>query len=45
MRITIGDVRTWTISQAQAKATTYKAQTDSGIDPCRHCMCGVPSRP
>jgi integrase len=26
-------VRTWTISQAQAKATAYKAQTDSGIDP------------
>lgn len=33
LRITIGDVRTWTISQAQAKATTYKAQTDSGVDP------------
>ncbi|KQY00240.1 preprotein translocase [Massilia sp. Root133] len=33
LRITIGDVRTWSISQAQAKATAYKAQTDSGIDP------------
>lgn len=33
LRITIGDVRTWSISQAQAKATSYKAQTDSGIDP------------
>jgi len=33
LRITIGDVRTWTIGQAQAKATAYKAQTDSGIDP------------
>lgn len=33
LRITIGDVRTWTIASAQAKATAYKAQTDSGIDP------------
>lgn len=33
LRITIGDVRTWSIGQAQAKATAYKAQTDSGIDP------------
>ncbi len=33
LRITIGDVRTWSISQAQTKATSYKAQTDSGIDP------------
>lgn len=33
LRMTIGDVRTWSISQAQAKATAYKAQTDSGIDP------------
>lgn len=33
LRMTIGDVRTWTIGQAQAKATAYKAQTDSGIDP------------
>lgn len=33
LRITIGDVRTWTIANAQAKATAYKAQTDNGIDP------------
>lgn len=33
LRITIGDVRTWSIGQAQAKATAFKAQTDSGIDP------------
>lgn len=33
IRITIGDVRTWTIPQAQARATALKAQTDSGIDP------------
>lgn len=33
IRITIGDVATWSISDAQAKATGYKAQTDDGIDP------------
>lgn len=33
LRITIGDRRTWSIDEAQAKATTYKAQTDQGIDP------------
>lgn len=33
LRITIGDVRTWTIADAQAKATGYKSQTDNGIDP------------
>ena len=33
LRVTIGDVRTWSIAQAQAKATAYKAQTDSGVDP------------
>jgi integrase len=33
LRMTIGDVRTWSLSQAQAKATAYKAQTDSGVDP------------
>lgn len=33
LRITIGDVRTWSIGKAQAKATAFKAQTDSGIDP------------
>jgi integrase len=35
LRMTIGDVRTWSIGQAQAKATAYKAQTDNGIDPRR----------
>jgi len=33
IRITIGDVRTWTVGKAQAEATRYKAQTDQGIDP------------
>lgn len=33
LRITIGDRRTWSIDEAQAKATTYKTQTDQGIDP------------
>jgi integrase len=33
IRITIGDVATWTIPDAQAKATGYKAQTDNGSDP------------
>lgn len=33
VRITIGDVRTWTVVKAQAEATRYKAQTDQGIDP------------
>ncbi len=33
IRITIGDRRTWSIEEAQAKATGYKAQTDQGIDP------------
>ena len=33
IRITIGDVRTWSIGNAQVKATEYKAQTDSGTDP------------
>lgn len=33
LRITIGDVRTWTVAKAQAEATRYKAQTDQGIDP------------
>lgn len=33
MRLTIGDVRTWTLGKAQAKATEYKNQTDQGIDP------------
>lgn len=33
LRITIGDVRTWTISKAQTEATELKALTDKGIDP------------
>ncbi len=33
IRITIGDVRTWTVGKAQAEATRHKAQTDQGIDP------------
>jgi integrase len=33
IRITIGDVRTWSIAKAQAKATELKALTDQGIDP------------
>jgi len=33
LRITIGDVRTWTIGKAQAEATRLKALTDQGIDP------------
>ncbi|CAN5873199.1 integrase family protein [soil metagenome] len=33
LRITIGDVKTWTVADAQDKATAYKAQTDNGIDP------------
>jgi integrase len=33
IRITIGDVATWMIRQAQAEATRMKALTDQGIDP------------
>jgi integrase len=33
LRITIGDVRTWTVAKAQAEATRLKAQTDLGSDP------------
>ncbi|WP_151448694.1 tyrosine-type recombinase/integrase [Lacisediminimonas profundi] len=33
LRITIGDVRTWTIGKAQAEATRLKSLTDQGIDP------------
>ncbi|WP_211468176.1 tyrosine-type recombinase/integrase [Collimonas silvisoli] len=33
VRITIGSTKTWTLGDAQAKATAYKAQTDNGIDP------------
>lgn len=33
LRLTIGDLRTWAIGQAQAEATRLKALTDQGIDP------------
>jgi hypothetical protein len=33
IRLTIGDIRTWSIGQAQAEATRLKAMTDQGIDP------------
>lgn len=33
LRMTIGDVRTWTVGKAQAEATDLKAMTDKGIDP------------
>lgn len=33
LRITIGDVRTWALGEAQSKATEFKAMTDQGIDP------------
>lgn len=33
VRLTIGDVRTWAIAQAQAEATRLKTLTDQGIDP------------
>lgn len=33
LRITIGDVRTWSVSNAQVEATRLKAQVDSGFDP------------
>ena len=33
MRITIGDVRTYSIKAAQVEATNLKAMTDKGIDP------------
>jgi integrase len=33
IRLTIGDVRTWTIGKAQGEATRLKALTDQGIDP------------
>lgn len=33
LRITIGDVRTWTISKAQSEATELKSLTDKGVDP------------
>ncbi|MHB1215475.1 MAG: tyrosine-type recombinase/integrase [Thiobacillus sp.] len=33
IRITIGDVRTWTVGQAQAEATKLRAMCDQGTDP------------
>lgn len=33
LRITIGDLRTWTVGAAQAEARRLKAQVDQGIDP------------
>lgn len=33
IRITIGDVRTWTIAGAQKEATEFKTLTDKGVDP------------
>lgn len=33
IRLTVGDVRTWTVADAQAEATRLKTLTDQGIDP------------
>jgi len=33
IRVTIGDMRTWTIGKAQSEATRLKSLTDQGIDP------------
>lgn len=33
IRLTIGDVRTWSVGKAQAEATRLKTLTDQGIDP------------
>lgn len=33
LRMTIGDIRTWTVSKAQAEATRLKSLTDQGTDP------------
>lgn len=33
LRVTIGDVRTWSIGKAQIEATRLKTLTDQGIDP------------
>ncbi len=33
LRLTIGDLRTWTIGKAQAEATHLKTLSDQGIDP------------
>lgn len=33
IRLTVGDVRTWTVAEAQEEATRLKTLTDKGIDP------------
>jgi integrase len=33
IRMTVGDIRTWSIKQAQDRATAFKALVDQGIDP------------
>jgi integrase len=33
LRLTIGDVRTWSVGEAQREATKLKSLTDQGIDP------------
>lgn len=33
LRLTIGDIKTWSIGRAQKKATEYKTLTDQGVDP------------
>jgi len=33
LRVTIGDLRTWTIGKAQVEARRIKTLTDQGIDP------------
>ena len=33
IRITIGDIRTWTVGKAQEEATRLKTMTDQGLDP------------
>jgi integrase len=35
LRMTIGDIRTWTIGTAQIEATRLKSLTDQGVDPRR----------
>jgi hypothetical protein len=38
LRVTIGDVRTWTVGKAQAEATRLKSITDQGIDPRQQAL-------
>ena len=33
LRLTIGDVRAWTIAKAQAEARLLRSQVDKGVDP------------